>query len=214
MSNARRVPMFPLGTPLLPGSLLPLHVFELRYQIMMDDVMAREPHEFGVVMIERGYEVGGGDVRAGIGTVALVARSEEVDDGRRMVLAVGTSRIRVVEWLADDPYPMALVDDWPIDEAHDEAHDLEKQLDEQVERFVALVRRFDERAPSIDTRADDERLIAYVYRLASSLPLGPADRQAILSASSSLDATRRLVTAIDDLDALVRFRAGLDASDG
>ncbi|MGA1498878.1 MAG: hypothetical protein ACO370_00640, partial [Ilumatobacteraceae bacterium] len=69
-------------------------------------------------------------------------------------------------------------------------------------------------APSIDTRADDERLIAYVYRLASSLPLGPADRQAILSASSSLDATRRLVTAIDDLDALVRFRAGLDASDG
>ncbi|MGA1500048.1 MAG: LON peptidase substrate-binding domain-containing protein, partial [Ilumatobacteraceae bacterium] len=88
--------MFPLGTPLLPGSLLPLHVFELRYQIMMDDVMAREPHEFGVVMIERGYEVGGGDVRAGIGTLALVARSEEVDDGRRMVLAVGTSRIRVV----------------------------------------------------------------------------------------------------------------------
>ncbi len=93
MSNARRVPMFPLGTPLLPGSLLPLHVFELRYQIMMDDVMAREPHEFGVVMIERGYEVGGGDVRAGIGTVALVARSEEVDDGRRTCLLLASHEI-------------------------------------------------------------------------------------------------------------------------
>ena len=57
------LPMFPLGTVLLPGAVLPLHVFEPRYRQLVQDCLAGEP-EFGVVLIERGSEVGGGDQRA------------------------------------------------------------------------------------------------------------------------------------------------------
>lgn len=55
------MPMFPLGTVLLPGAILPLHVFEPRYQQLVRDCLDAPEHEFGVVLIDRGSEVGGGD---------------------------------------------------------------------------------------------------------------------------------------------------------
>ena len=67
--------MFPLGTVLLPGGVLPLQVFEPRYRQMVRDLLADDsrPPEFGVVMIERGSEVGGGDARSTVGTLAQIA---------------------------------------------------------------------------------------------------------------------------------------------
>jgi uncharacterized protein len=78
------MPMFPLGTPLLPGAVLPLHVFESRYRQMVRDILADDvdPPEFGVVMIERGSEVGGGDERATIGTIARIVDIQVAPDGR------------------------------------------------------------------------------------------------------------------------------------
>ena len=55
-------PMFALQSVLLPGSPMPLHVFEPRYLTMLDTVIGGDT-EMGVVLIERGREVGGGDVR-------------------------------------------------------------------------------------------------------------------------------------------------------
>ena len=96
--------------------VLPLHVFEPRYRKLMTELMAEEDparREFGVPLIERGSEVGGGDDRSSIGTVARVMEAEEFDDGRWGLVAVGVRRFRVVSWLPDDPYPLADVDDWP-----------------------------------------------------------------------------------------------------
>ena len=109
------MPMFPLGSVLLPGAVLPLHVFEARYRKLVIDCLADDTGdpEFGVTLIERGWEVGGGDERASVGTVARMVRVEALDGGRYAVVAVGTRRIRVNAWLPDDPYPVADVDDWP-----------------------------------------------------------------------------------------------------
>ena len=97
-----RLPMFPLGTVLLPGAVLPLHVFEPRYRALVSDCLAGEP-EFGVVLIERGREVGGGDVRRDVGTVARIAEVASLPDGRSALMTVGTRRITVRQWLPDDP---------------------------------------------------------------------------------------------------------------
>jgi Lon protease-like protein len=102
--------MFPLSTVLFPGADLPLHVFEPRYRALMADCLAGHG-EFGVVLIARGSEVGGGDVRNDVGTVARIAQRTGADDGRMLVLARGVRRVRVRRWLADDPYPRAVVDD-------------------------------------------------------------------------------------------------------
>ena len=102
--------MFPLGTVLFPRAPLSLHVFEPRYRVMMHDCL-RGDREFGVVLIERGSEVGGGDVRVSVGTLAQLVRSTELPDGRYSVHAVGVRRIRVRTWLDDDPYPRADVEE-------------------------------------------------------------------------------------------------------
>ncbi|MET0324730.1 MAG: LON peptidase substrate-binding domain-containing protein, partial [Ilumatobacteraceae bacterium] len=117
------MPMFPLGSVLLPGGVLPLHVFEPRYRQLVIDCLADDSAdpEFGVTMIERGWEVGGGDQRAAVGVVARMVQVEALDDGRYAVVAVGTRRIRVNAWLPDDPYPLADVDDWPDEDPDDSA---------------------------------------------------------------------------------------------
>src|SRR5690348_16816172 len=101
--RTREAPMFPLGTVLFPHSVLPLHVFEPRYRAMMRDVLAAD-QEFGVVLIERGSEVGGGDTRFSTATLAHVVSATELPDGRYALTAVGVSRVRVEQWLPDDPY--------------------------------------------------------------------------------------------------------------
>ena len=69
--------MFPLGTVLFPYATLPLHVFEPRYRVLVHDCLASDAPEFGVVLIERGSEVGGGDVRFRTGTVARLVEAAE-----------------------------------------------------------------------------------------------------------------------------------------
>jgi uncharacterized protein len=112
MADSPALPMFPLGSVLLPGMLLPLHVFEPRYRALVDHVLQGDGR-FGVVLIERGHEVGGGDQRSDVGTVAEVVRTEVLPDGRWALLVAGRERIRVDRWLDDDPYPRAEVHAWP-----------------------------------------------------------------------------------------------------
>ncbi len=100
--------MFPLQTVLFPGAALPLHVFEPRYRALTADCLAAD-RTFGVVLISRGREVGGGDERVGVGTAAVIEQASPFPDGRWALLARGTHRIVVETWLPDDPYPLAQV---------------------------------------------------------------------------------------------------------
>jgi Lon protease-like protein len=106
--------MFPLSTVLFPRADLPLHVFEDRYRTMVADCLGGD-REFGVVLITRGSEVGGGDQRVDVGTVARIEQVVDVGEGRMLVTARGLGRVRVRHWLPDDPYPRAEVDDLPVE---------------------------------------------------------------------------------------------------
>ena len=100
------LPQFPIGSVLFPTMVLPLHVFEPRYRALMHELMGRaDPadREFGVPLIDRGSEVGGGEDRSSIGTVARIMEADEFDEGRWGLIAVGVRRFRVVSWLPDDP---------------------------------------------------------------------------------------------------------------
>jgi Lon protease-like protein len=202
------MPMFPLGSPLLPGSMLPLHVFEPRYRQMMQDILADDvdPPEFGVVMIERGHEVGGGDERSEIGTVAHIVDMQVTPDGRYAVSAVGTDRLRVNAWLPDDPYPLADVDRWPD---HDTGAaittDTIEQLHDRVRTVNDLVRAVGDAAPPPDTEISDDTRLA-IFHLAALSPIGPVDRQRILAAPGSVERVVALSVALDDAEAVLEFR--------
>lgn len=102
------MPVFPLGTVALPGIGLPLHVFEPRYRALVHDCLGGD-RRFASVLIERGSEVGGGDVRSAVGTVLEIRDAVELADGRWALGCVGTTRVRVERWLPDAPYPRAEV---------------------------------------------------------------------------------------------------------
>jgi Lon protease-like protein len=199
-------PMFPLGSVLVPGMILPLHVFEPRYRALVRDCTAGDG-EFGVVLIERGSEVGGGDARTDIGTMARIVQADELPDGRFAVGAVGMRRIRVTAWLADEPYPRAEVADWPDEDRNgDPAGEravalpaatgaLVEEVDGLLRRVGALRTELGEPAPPLDFTLAEDPLIAG-YQATALAPLGPLDKQALLAASSvhaRLDDVRRLL---------------------
>ncbi len=130
--------MFPLGSVLFPGVALPLHVFEPRFRLMMNECLTEE-REFGIVLIARGSEVGGGDQRHGVGTRARVAHVEALEDGRLLVVATGVGRFQVDEWLPDDPYPVAMVSDLGDDEP---SSDDVRSAEAAVRRFRALLSEY------------------------------------------------------------------------
>lgn len=200
------LPMFPLGSVLLPGAVLPLHVFEPRYRALVADCIASDEHEFGVTLIERGSEVGGGDHRTLVGTVARMVQVAELDDGRYAVICVGTRRIRVNAWLPDDPYPLADVDDWPDDEA--ELYQLADRIEAatgRVRRACALANELGDSTadPSADVAEDP---IQASYQLAAMAPVGPADVHALLAAAGPSVRLQLLDHLLDDAEMVLRFR--------
>jgi Lon protease-like protein len=218
------VPMFPLGTVLVPGMLLPLHVFEPRYRRMVNDSRTHHDGTFGVVLIERGSEVGGGDVRTDVGTLARILRAEELPDGRWILGVLGIHRIRVDRWLPDDPYPRAEVHEWAeqLHEpgAEDEegpggsggaegAADDRNEVTTLLRRAGALRREMGEPAPPLDLELADDPVVAG-YQAAVVAPLGPADRQALLAAPTVPARWRLLRTLLaDQIDLLqARLSAG------
>lgn len=104
--------MFPLSTVLFPHARLPLQVFEARYRSLVADCLAGDGC-FGVVLIARGSEVGGGDERMAVGTIAAIEHAEPVADGRWFLVAAGRRRVRVRRWLGEEPYPRAVVEEDP-----------------------------------------------------------------------------------------------------
>lgn len=182
------LPMFPLGSVLLPSMLLPLHVFEHRYRVMIERVLEGDG-TFGVTMIERGSEVGGNDVRAVVGCRARVLDAEQQPDGRWHLVAVGTDRVTVDEWLDDDPYPRALVSPLP------DVSTAVTGWDELVGSFrelIALVEHVTgstDLAPGVPMSADPG---AATFEMAAIAPIGPLDRYRVLSATD-VDARRLLL---------------------
>ncbi len=173
------LPMFPLGSVVFPHSLLPLRIFEERYRQLTRDCLAGA-REFGVVLIDRGSEVGGGEQRSGLGTLVAIAEAQETEDGQWAMLAVGTRRIRVLRWLEDDPYPRAEVievDELPWDERAEEAF---VPAERAVRRSLALLAELDEPTAPFNIGLADERAAA-AWQLAALSPLGPLDRQLLLA---------------------------------
>ncbi len=147
--------MFPLGSVLFPYAALPLHVFEPRYRALVEHCLAGEP-EFGVVLIERGSEVGGGDTRFAVGTVARIVEVSRFTDGRYALVAVGTARLRVHEWLPDDPYPLATVE--VVDEAAASPVMVAARsaVEAQLRRVLALATELGATVAPSDVRLDDD----------------------------------------------------------
>jgi uncharacterized protein len=201
------LPMFPLGTVLLPHMVLPLHVFEPRYRSLMEDVVAGD-REFGVVLISRGHEVGGGDERSDVGTLARIVQAEELEDGRWLTLAVGTRRLRVERWLPDDPYPRALahlVDDELDEDERDEVSELLVLVAPRVRRLLGMQAELGEAGVPATVELHPDPLVAS-WQLAVVSPLNPFDAQRVLATDGCAERLRLLDQLVAGLEETYTFR--------
>jgi Lon protease-like protein len=202
--------MFPLGSVLLPGELLPLHVFEPRYRQLVIDLLADDVNEpeFGVTLIQRGHEVGGGDQRSAIGTMARIIDVEALDEHRYALVALGTRRIRVQAWLPDDPYPLADIED-DLDPIPDDVEQFRVNLaatEARVHQVHRLAVDLGIVPDGLELELSEDPVMA-AYQLMSFVPLGPADRFRLLGAPDPWSRLELLDEALDDLEASLKFRS-------
>ena len=196
---ARSLPMFPLGTVLMPNMVLPLHIFEPRYRTMFHDLTEGD-REFGVVQIARGWETGGGDVRHDVGTIARILQAEELDDGRWVAVTVGTRRFKVTDWYPDDPYPQARVEELAEDGIDAGVVERRDALLPRLRRLRALRSELgdDTVSSTFDVASDDA---VACWQLLVLTPLSQLDAQRLLAVDGwdeRLDAYERLLTELEE----------------
>jgi Lon protease-like protein len=199
------MPVFPLGTVLFPGLVLPLHIFEDRYRTLVRELVARtddQPHEFGVVTLRYGWEVespdfvaerpaGDSSVDAGhlheVGCTAELRQVNELPDGRFDIVTVGRRRFRVLKVEAGAaPYLTAEIEWLPEEDGPD---DLAVLL---APRVLAAFRTYlDLLRPDtdlIDQVPDDPTVLSHL--VAATAQFTVEERQQLLAAPSTASRLR------------------------
>ena len=197
------LPQFPLGVVLFPSMVLPLHVFEPRYRALVERVLAGDGR-FGVVLIERGSDVGGGDVRSDFGTVAKVVEAEQFSDGRWALITVGVERFKVTSWLPDNPYPVADVELWPDAELTSDLRQSYEQVLAKFRRCMALASESGINVGPLPADLADVELGC--MQMAALSPLAAFDKQALLRAEGPAERLPMLDQCLDDALTLIMLR--------
>jgi uncharacterized protein len=177
------MPMFPLSTVLMPGMPLPLRIFEERYLKLLGDLLGAETPEFGVVLISRGPEVGGGDKRMDIGTIASVTNIGTTEQFYGLE-SVGSRRFRVNAWLPDDPYPLADIDFIPDLIWDDTLMPARVHLETKVRQLLAFASEFGDLQYGPDVEFSDDPMEA-CWQLAGVMPVGELDQMDLLGSQSA-----------------------------
>lgn len=208
-----RLPIFPLGTVLVPGLVLPLHIFEPRYRVLIEALMALPEgatRQFGVIALKSGSEAAESDAPPDVHAVGCTAELREVTpyaDGRFDIVSVGETRFRLtgLDTDAGTPYHTGIVEFLP-----------EPDGDGDVERLAAVVTHlFAEyrRGLGVEVSAlpDDPQVISYL--VAAAVVLYLPDRQSLLEQPTTTDRLRAERDLLRRECALVKAFRSLPAVD-
>lgn len=184
-----RIPLFPLNVVLLPGSPLPLHIFELRYKQMIRTVVEQNA-PFGVVRARD-------DGIFRIGCTAVVERIVKAyDDGRMDIATVGQMPFRIDELHRDMPYLAATVQ--PLeDDPQPSPAKITSDLRALFENCYRLAHRNEPPDISSEQESDPER--PFAYRLAAELPLDLDALQELLEIRTEAERRSRLLERLSAL---------------
>ena len=210
-----RLPLFPLGTVLYPGLLLPLHVFEERYRVLVRDLIdgPESARRFGVVAIRSGREVGADGIRAlhPVGCVARLRQVEAYDDGRYDIVATGAERFRLGRLETSRPYLQAEVD-WLPESAGAEAPVLARSVGELFNVYRStLTGGVDADSSAEGQLPEDPRVLSYLVSAAAILDL--AAKQALLEAPDTTSRLRLELAILRREVAMLRLLPSLPAVD-
>jgi Lon protease-like protein len=180
------LPLFPLKTVLFPGQVLPLHIFEPRYQTMIRRCLA-DDSPFGVVLIREGQEVGSDPADPyPVGTLTRIVESTHLPDGTMNIITVGTERFRIRQLLHDQPYLRGQVETYPLPAPADpdHVHNLADKVRERVTRYIALIAEAAGLQIEVGEVPETPQQVGYLAAVAMQIDLD--EKQGLLG-SDSLD---------------------------
>lgn len=200
------LPMFPLGLVAFPGSVVPLRLFEERYLALYRSLLEGDG-EFGIVLIERGVAEAGGGEHFSTGSVVKLVGSTDLEDGSVMIVTVGTDRLRVDQWLEDDPYPLAIIERLPMPAASGSADSL---VEDCVGLLTTLLAHASELGSDVGLSlpaVSDDPAVA-LYELAHMVPIQELDQQRILESSDVASGAEILKEAMEGAIAVLEMQLG------
>ena len=195
------------GTVLVPSAGLPLHVFEPRYRALVRDCLAADK-EFGVVLIERGSEVGGEDVRTDAGTVARII--EAVGAARRPLGARRPSasrRLRVAAGCPTTPTRWPRCTTGPIRRRATGSATRSATCVGLLRHALGLARRRATPAARATVELRRDPVLAS-YQAIAVAPFGPFDRQRLLVADTPDQRVAELADLLREAIAVLELRLG------
>jgi Lon protease-like protein len=228
------LPLFPLGSPLLPGGQLGLHIFEPRYRRFLHHLLSQsdERPEFGVVALRSGREVGD-DIAEDlgalhlVGTVARIESTTPYDDGRFDLEAVGVRRFRLTGVAPGPGEPASVVSGprWALglvenlgEPPGDDAAELSVTSTRLLARYCALLPSGVASELDLPEPGTPFDPVATSYAVARAVVLSPAERQALLECPSAatrlrlaIRLLRRELSVIAEVPSLPIARADLPA---
>lgn len=219
---SERLPVFPLGTVLFPGLVLPLHIFEERYRALVRELVASPldgPHEFGVVTLRRGVEAPPAEGEDGpapepasvrtedlypVGCTAELRQVTELPDGRFDIMTVGRRRFSIVDVRqGEEPYLTAKVDWLPDESADETAAQLAPRALAAFRTYLDLLRPDSE---VIDAVPGDPTVLSHL--IAATAQLTTDERQLLLAAPDTASRLRAELKLLNrEAGLLARVRA-------
>ena len=207
VGDVERLPLFPLGSVLFPGLLLPLHIFEERYRLLVRELIGRPddvPKRFGVIAIREGREVGPDGIKAlhEIGCAAELRAVEPYDDGRFDIVTTGSHRFRLRSLEPGLPYLQADVE-WLPEPSGDAPQVLAQAVGRHFLAYRGALAALQGQVDSEETTLPDDPLVLS-YLVSAAMVLDLDDRQGLLAAKDTTRRLRRVLTLLQREESLLR----------
>jgi len=199
------VPLFPLGSVLFPGMLLPLHIFEPRYRLLVRRSIERE-EPFGIVLIKSGQEVGGPAEPHRVGTTARIMGSTPLPGGRSFIIARGERRFEIESIDAErEPYLVASVRYLAEDDGVEASELADRAADLFGQYLTGIVSTSNDARTEVPLGEIREGTPAEVsYRIAGGLGIDAAERQRLLEAERTEPRLESIVALLERENTLLK----------
>ena len=189
------IPIFPLNVILFPGMQLPLHIFEPRYQLMMQRCLDGDHFDldkaFGVALIAAGREGETDTMPAPVGCVADITQSAPMPDGRINLMCVGRRRFEILSLREEDNYLVGNIE-WLDDERGEAINARDDLIEAQRTRkalesyLAAIAQNAGSLAPDMMQLEIPSSPEDFSMWVAALLPLSPYEKQPLLESTSTL----------------------------
>jgi len=204
--NRRELPLFPLPVVLFPGALLPLHIFEERYKLMIHNCLDGDK-QFGVVLHEPPGEIESHPPPGSIGCIAEIGLVVPLEEGKMNILTTGVSRFRILEFIEYEPYLIANVELFS-DEIETDIAALESGSEKAKKLFNRILQAARTLSDSLSQQSEvtgDPQEISFL--IASVMPIENSLKQSLLELTSTLERLSQLNRILKKLVGIYEHRA-------